>query len=89
LANGYLIDIAYERGSVNTTLELETLKRLSDITARARQVGDGDGFSAAIREGLPSRLPHLSEEAITGQAHPRSARTRMAQLGTSARILRR
>ncbi len=66
LANGYLVDLAYERGSVNTTLELETLKRRSDITTRARQAGDGEGFSEAIRKDLPPRLPDVVQKAGAG-----------------------
>ncbi|UHD14485.1 Lnb N-terminal periplasmic domain-containing protein [Thiocapsa bogorovii] len=55
LANGYLVDLAYDRGTVNTDLGLDELKRRSDITARARTTGDPEAFSMAIREGLPPR----------------------------------
>jgi hypothetical protein len=55
LANGYLVDLAYERGTVNTSLPLDELKRRSDITERARSAGDREGFSKAIRDGLPPR----------------------------------
>jgi len=55
LANGYLVDLAHERGTVNTSLPLDELKRRSDITARARSAADRDDFSEAIREGLPPR----------------------------------
>jgi hypothetical protein len=55
LANGYLVDLAYEYGTVDTSVGLDELKRRSDITARARAAGDGEGFSKAIREGLPPR----------------------------------
>ena len=55
LANGYLLDLAYERGTVNTRIPLDELKRRSDITARARSATDREDFSAAIREGLPPR----------------------------------
>ena len=55
LANGYLVDFAYERGTVNTSIGLDTLKRRSDITTRARSAGDLEDFSRAIREGLPPR----------------------------------
>ncbi len=55
LANGYLVELSYERGTVNTSIGLDELKRRSDITARARSVGDGEDFSEAIREGLPPR----------------------------------
>ncbi len=55
LANGYLVDLSYELGTVNTSMGLDELKRRSDITARAREAGTGEGFSLSIRDGLPSR----------------------------------
>jgi hypothetical protein len=55
LANGYLLDLAYERGTVNTSLPLDELRRRSDITERARSAEDREDFSRAIREGLPPR----------------------------------
>jgi hypothetical protein len=55
LANGYLVDLAYELGTVDTRLELEELKRRSDITERARSAGAGDDFSKTVRSGLPPR----------------------------------
>ncbi len=55
LANGYLVDLAYERGTVNTSIGLDALKRHSNITARARSAGDLEDFSKVIREGLPLR----------------------------------
>ena len=54
-ANGYLVDLAYERGTVNTGIGLDELKRRGDITARARSPGDQEDFSSAIRVGLPPR----------------------------------
>jgi hypothetical protein len=57
LANGYLADLAYERGTVNTSIGLAELKRRSDITERARSVRDPEDFSKAIRDGLPPRPP--------------------------------
>lgn len=57
LANGYLIDLGYERGMVNTGMGLNELKRRSTITARARAADESDDFSKAIREGLPARHP--------------------------------
>lgn len=57
MANGYLVDLAYEVGAVNTALGLEALIRTSDITQRARLAGDGAEFSGAIREDLPARPP--------------------------------
>jgi hypothetical protein len=55
LANGYLIDLAYERGTVDTNIPLGELKSRSDITARARSSNAAEDFSKAIREGLPPR----------------------------------
>ena len=55
LANGYLVNLAYERGTVNTSLSLDELRRRSDITEQARSAGDREDFSKAIREGLPPR----------------------------------
>ena len=55
LANGYLDQLGYERGQINTSLPFEELRRRSDITARARAAGDRESFSALIREGLPER----------------------------------
>jgi len=66
LANGYLVDLAYERGTVDTSIPLDELKRRSDITARARAAGDREDFSRAIREGLPPR----PERRATGAAPP-------------------
>jgi hypothetical protein len=66
LANGYLIDMAYERGTVNTTIGFEALKRRSDITENARAVGDGEAFSKTIRQGLPPRLPEVTKGTERG-----------------------
>jgi hypothetical protein len=63
LANGYLVDLAYERGTVNTGIPLDELKRRSDITARARSAAGLEDYSKAIREGLPPRPPRASSDA--------------------------
>jgi hypothetical protein len=55
LANGYLIDLAYEQGSVDTRFPLAELKRRSDITEHARSAELDEGFSTRIRAGLPPR----------------------------------
>lgn len=55
LANGYLVDLAYERGTVDTSIPLDEFKRRSDITARARSSETVEDFSEAIRKGLPPR----------------------------------
>jgi len=66
LANGYLVDLAYERGTVDTSIPLDELKRRSNITAQARSSEDREDFSQAIREGLPPRpeqRPRASESS--------------------------
>ena len=66
LANGYLVDLSYELGTVNTSIGLDELKRRSDITLRAREAGDGVGFSRAIRQGVPSRPSADTQEPAPG-----------------------
>jgi hypothetical protein len=63
LANGYIDELAYERGTVDTRLPLVELRARSDITERAKRSADRDDFSSCIREGLPapaSREAHRS-----------------------------
>ncbi|MFY9941047.1 MAG: DUF4105 domain-containing protein [Desulfobacterales bacterium] len=55
IVNGFLVDLAYERGTVNTDIPLDELKRQSDITARALSAADREDFSGIIRERLPLR----------------------------------
>ena len=59
LANGYVVELGYELGTVNNLLSLDELKRRSDITRLAQQFGstriDAAPFSRAIRVGLPAR----------------------------------
>jgi hypothetical protein len=55
LANGRLDRLLYERGTVNTTLPFERLRRESDITMRAKSADQDPLFSRRIREGLPAR----------------------------------
>lgn len=59
LANGYLDELGYERGSVNTSMPLAVLRERSDITARAREAGADAAFSALIRQDLPTRPQRL------------------------------
>jgi hypothetical protein len=53
LVNGFVDEMAYERGMLDTRLSLAELKRISHINARARAVGDDPDFSLRIRDGLP------------------------------------
>lgn len=55
LVNGRLPELGYERGTVNTSLPFEELKRRAAIGERARAAGDAPDFSARIRAGLPPR----------------------------------
>ncbi len=55
LANGYLPELGYERGRINTRLPLEELKKRSLISERAREAGSSLEFSRLIRVGLPER----------------------------------
>lgn len=53
LVNGYIDELGYERGSVDTTLPFEDLRRRSLIGERARTSDSSPDFSTRIREGLP------------------------------------
>lgn len=57
LLNGWLDELGYERGNVDTSLPFEELRRRSAIGERARAAGDAPDFSRLIREGLPGRRP--------------------------------
>jgi hypothetical protein len=53
LVNGYIDELGYDRGTIDTSLPFDELKRRSDVTERARQSGLGPDFSQRIRVGLP------------------------------------
>jgi hypothetical protein len=53
LVNGRLDELGYMRGTIDTSLPLEELRRRSDVTERARAAGNAADFSARIRAGLP------------------------------------
>lgn len=53
IVNGYLPDYAYDRGALDTTRPLSELRALSHIDERAKAVGLTDGYSQAIRVGVP------------------------------------
>ena len=59
LANGYLPELLYANGALDTRLPFPELKALSHINARARAASDADDFSAAIRVDLP--MPPLTD----------------------------
>lgn len=55
LVNGYLDRRAYERGTINTTLPFDEVRKRSHISPRARTADGTENFSKVIREGLPER----------------------------------
>jgi hypothetical protein len=55
LVNGYIDEMLYERGSINTSLPFPELRAASNITEEARAAGTSPDFSALIRVGLPAR----------------------------------
>jgi hypothetical protein len=52
LVNGQIDQLGYERGSIDTSLPFEELRRRSAISENARTL-ELEDFSAGIREGLP------------------------------------
>ena len=59
LANGYIDELGYERGQIDTSLPFAELRRRSDITSRAKAAYayGAPGFSRIIRENLPGGHP--------------------------------
>jgi hypothetical protein len=53
LLSGYLPEYVYALGGLDGRYTLSELRELGRITARAQRAGDREGFSAAIREGIP------------------------------------
>lgn len=52
--NGYLPEYLYDLGKLNQDLSIEELYQIGDISERARNHGLVEGFSQAIRVGVPS-----------------------------------
>ncbi len=53
LFSGYLPEYVYALGGLDGRYTLAQLRALGRITARAQRAGDREGFSAAIRQGIP------------------------------------
>jgi hypothetical protein len=53
--NGFLDEMIYERGVVDTTLTLEVLRERSRINTRAKIADRDPEFSQKIRAGMPAR----------------------------------
>ena len=54
-ANGYLDELGYERGTIDTSLPFPELRARSEITAKAQAADQDPAFSQRIREGLPGQ----------------------------------
>ncbi len=55
LVNGYIDELGYERGQIDTSLPFEELRARSNITEAARSAAGDLRFSERIRESLPQR----------------------------------
>jgi hypothetical protein len=55
LANGRIDELGYLRGTIDTSLPFEELRRRSQIVEEAKAAGSSAGFSREIRAGLPGR----------------------------------
>ena len=53
LLSGYVPQLAYEHGRLDTSLPFADLRRRSHINEAARAAGDPADFSRRIREGVP------------------------------------
>jgi hypothetical protein len=54
LMNGYLDELLYDEGVLDTSRPFAELQEISTIDARGKAAGDSPDFSAKIREGLPN-----------------------------------
>ena len=54
IVNGYIDELGYERGTIDTSLPFDELRRKSNITERGKAAGASPDFSQRIREGLPT-----------------------------------
>lgn len=57
LANGLADRLSYERGTIDTSLPFEEMRRRSEVTERARAADQAPDFSRRIRLGLPGKEP--------------------------------
>lgn len=53
LLSGWFADYAYDHGGLQPGYDMATLRRLGQVTARARAAGDAPDFSRRIRQGIP------------------------------------
>jgi hypothetical protein len=77
LVNGRIDQLGYERGTIDTSLPFEELRRRSAISEKAKHV-PVESFSAGIREGLPSGASAADDsgsEALAGSRTPPGSHT--------------
>lgn len=53
IASGYGPDFAYDLGAVDTSIPLAELKQRARVTEKGQAAGDTEGYSAALRAGVP------------------------------------
>ncbi|MDD2271565.1 MAG: DUF4105 domain-containing protein [Desulfuromonadaceae bacterium] len=53
IANGFIDEMLYERGAIDTSMPFSELKKLSLINERAKGIDKSPDFSKLIRTGLP------------------------------------
>jgi hypothetical protein len=74
LVNGYIDELGYDRGTIDTSLPFDELKQRSEITRKIQAAIDAPDFSERIREelpgadrrsdmGMPSQLPSATGSA--------------------------
>jgi len=61
IVNGYIDELGYERGTIDTSLPFEELRRKSNITEKGKAAGTSPDFSQQIRK----RLPGAGREPLT------------------------
>ena len=54
IVNGYIDELGYERGTIDTSLPFDELRQRSNITEKARTAGTSPDFSRQVRKGLPT-----------------------------------
>jgi hypothetical protein len=57
LVNGYIDQLLYEQGIIDTDLPFPELQQRCYISSRAKATGTADDFSARIRDGVPLPSP--------------------------------
>jgi hypothetical protein len=55
IVNGYIDEMLYERGAIDTSLPFAELKKRSYINSRAKTADKDPAFSHLIRVGLPAK----------------------------------